>query len=129
MKLLTDPLWDVIKKYLRDMGSFAPNEELRDILEEHTVIECFDGGAFISYGNEFDLFVLPEKRGKWKIRSIVGGYLDKFSKKYDKVVVRINEENHTSLRLAKHFGFVEVSRENKLIRLEKSYGGNSRSGG
>jgi L-amino acid N-acyltransferase YncA len=42
------------------------------------------------------------------------------TKLHDTMVVRIYEENKPSLRLAKGFGFKEVSRENGLNRLENS---------
>ena len=31
--------------------------------EQVANIELFDGGAFVSIGNEFDLFVVPESEG------------------------------------------------------------------
>jgi RimJ/RimL family protein N-acetyltransferase len=41
------------------------------------------------------------------------------AEKYDTTILRIKEENQPSLRLAKHFGFQEVSRDDGLIRLER----------
>ena len=73
-------------------------------------------------GNEIDLFVVPEKRGRWRIRSVVGQYLDRMGRIHGKIVARIDERNTTSLRLARHFGFHEVGRENGVIRLEKNHG-------
>ena len=102
-------------------GFEAPNE-LKTALEQNTIIELFDGGAFVAVGNEFDLFVVPEKRGRWRIRSVVGDYLDRMGHTHGKIVARIDERNTSSLRLARHFGFHEVSRENGVIRLEKVHG-------
>ena len=119
---LPDNVWQVIKDYQQAYkGQDAP-DELREILEAHTEIELFDGGAFIALGHEFDLFVVPEKRGRWRIRSIVGDYLDRMGRRHGKIVARIDERNTPSLRLARHFGFNEVSRENGVIRLEKIHG-------
>lgn len=119
---LPDAVWQVIKDHLLRYKGFEAPDELRDALEQHTDIELFDGGAFIAVGNEFDLFVVPEKRGRWRIRSVIGDYLDRMGRIHGKIVARIDERNTPSLRLARHFGFHEVSRENGVIRLEKKHG-------
>lgn len=115
---LPDDVWQVIKDYLLKYKGYEPTEKVREKLEQHTIIELFDGGAFLSFGNEFDLFVVPEKRGRWRIRTVFGNYLDKMGRTHGKIVVRINEQNTPSLRLARGFGFKEISRENGTIRLE-----------
>lgn len=120
---LADDVWQVVKDHLcRYKGYTDVPDELRDAIEQRTEIHPFDGGAFIAVGNEFDLFVVPEKRGKWRIRSVVGDYLDRMGRIHGKIVARIDERNTPSLRLARHFGFHEVSRENGVIRLEKNHG-------
>lgn len=122
MKLLSDEVWQVIKDHLLTYKGFEAPDELRNTLEQTTQIEQFDGGVFIAIGNEFDLFVVPEKRGRWRIRSVIGEYLDRMGRMHGKIVARIDERNTPSLRLARHFGFYEVSRENGVIRLEKEHG-------
>jgi GNAT superfamily N-acetyltransferase len=117
---LADDVWDVIKQYLHDRMGFDATQEAREWMEKNLDITPFDGGAFVASGNEFDLFVVPEKRGRWRIRSVLKNYLDKMSKLHDTMVVRIYEDNKPSLRLAKGFGFKEVSRKHGLIRLENS---------
>lgn len=119
---ITDGVWEVIRTHFKTYKGVDIPDQLRDLLEKHTDIQVFDGGAFIAKDNEFDLFVVPEKRGRWRIRSIVGQYLDQMGRKHSRIVVKINERNTPSLRLARHFGFHEVSRENGVIRLEKDYG-------
>ena len=119
---ITDGIWQVIRKHLREYKNVDAPEKLRDAIEQHCDVELFDGGAFIALGNEFDLFVVPEKRGKWRIRSTINEYLDRKGMEHGRIAVRINERNSPSLRLARHFGFNEVSRENGVIRLEKHYG-------
>lgn len=121
MRLLSDAVWQVIKDYLIYQG-YEVSNSLRDYLEKNADIEVFDGGVFIADGNEFDLFVIPEKRGRWRIRSVITDYLDRMGCKYGKIVARIDQRNAPSLRLARHFGFNEVSRENGVIRLEKYHG-------
>jgi hypothetical protein len=119
---LADDVWDVIKEYvLQRRGVNVPNEA-REWSEHNLKITPFDGGAFIANGNEFDLFVVPEKRGKWKIRGEITKYLETMAKAHDTIVVKIYDDNNASLRLARFFGFNEVSRDNGLIRLEKKYG-------
>lgn len=115
---LPDDVWQVIKDHLLKYKGYEAPDDLRDKLEKNTAIELFDGGAFVAVGNEFDLFVVPEKRGRWRIRSVLKNYLDKMGRTHGKIVVRINEHNMPSLRLARGFGFKEVSRENGTIRLE-----------
>jgi hypothetical protein len=111
-------VWQVIKDHLLKYKGYEAPDDLRDKLGQLTDIELFDGGAFLAKGNEFDLFVVPEKRGRWQIRTVLGNYLDKMGRTHGKLVVRINEQNMPSLRLARGFGFKEVSRENGTIRLE-----------
>ena len=115
---LPDDVWQVIKDHLLKYKGYEAPDDLRDKLEKNTDIELFDGGAFVAMGNEFDLFVVPEKRGRWRIRSVLKNYLDKMGRTHGKIVVRINEHNMPSLRLARGFGFKEISRENGTIRLE-----------
>jgi hypothetical protein len=119
---LPDDVWQVIRDHLRTYKGFEAPDGLKAALEQNTQIELFDGGAFVAIGNEFDLFVVPEKRGKWRIRSIFGDYLDRLGRMHGKIVARIDERNTPSLRLARHFGFHEVSRENGVIRMEKEHG-------
>ena len=115
---LPDDVWQVIKDHLLKYKGYEAPDDLRDKLEKNTDIELFDGGAFVAVGNEFDLFVVPEKRGRWRIRSVLKNYLDKMGRTHGKIVLRINEHNMPSLRLARGFGFKEISRENGTIRLE-----------
>lgn len=110
---LPDNVWQVIKDH------YQTTDDLRKIVEEKSEIYLFDGGAFLSVGNEIDLFVIPEKRGRWRMRTEITKYLNSMGERYGKIVARINECNSPSLRLARHFGFNEVSRENGVIRLEK----------
>jgi len=115
-------VWQVIKDHMLTYKTRNVPDELREILEQVANIELFDGGAFVSIGNEFDLFVVPEKRGRWRIRSTIGQYLDRMDRLHGCTIVRIDERNTPSLRLARHFGFREIDRENGIIRLEKENG-------
>lgn len=119
---LPDNVWQVIKDYILQRRGVDVPEEAREWAEQNLQITPFEGGAFIANGNEFDLFVIPEKRGKWNIRGEITKYLDTMSKAHDTIIVKIYEDNDASLRLAGFFGFNEVNRDNGLIRLEKKYG-------
>ena len=119
---LPDDVWQVIKDHMLTYKTRNVPDELREILEQFANIELFDGGAFVSIGNEFDLFVVPEKRGRWRIRSTIEQYLDRMGRLHGCTIVRIDERNTPSLRLARHFGFREIDRENGIIRLEKENG-------
>lgn len=117
---LHDDIWNVIKEYILERRGVDVPQEAREWAEENLDITPFDGGVFIAHGNEFDLFVLPERRGRWQIRKIGTEYMNKMRKAHDTIIVRIYEDNEPSLRLAHFFGFVEISRENGLIRLENT---------
>ena len=116
--MLNDSVWNVIKEHLSKDG-LPCDDKTRHLVEQQAEITPFNGGVFLAVGNEFDLFVVPEKRGKWRIRSEINNFLAKMAEKYDTTIIRIKEENQPSLRLAKHFGFQEVSRDDGLIRLER----------
>lgn len=122
---LPPDIWSVVGDHLIKFG-FQPTEEVKQLIEDTADIVLFDGGVFIAYENEFDLFVVPERRGKWRIRSEITKFLEQMACKHSTIVVRINRNNSPSLRLAHHFGFQEVSREmdngQEIIRLEKSHG-------
>ena len=118
--MISDDLWMTIRNYMRDYCGYCPPNELRQALEQHTEIYVFDGGAFVARGNEFDLFVVPAKRGRWRIRSEITNYLRKMGKRYGTIVVKVSANNTPSLRLAKFFGFKETSRKDGFIRLESS---------
>ena len=119
---LPDDVWQVIVDYLLKYRNIVAPDGLREWTENNLDITLFDGGAFLSHQNEFDLFVVPEKRGKWRIRSVINGFLNDMLEKHQKIVVKIYPDNASSLRLAKGFGFTEVGRENGMIRLEKQHG-------
>lgn len=119
---LRDDVWGVMKTYLHDRMGFDAPPEAREWMEQNLDITPFDGGVFIAKDNEFDLFVVPEKRGKWRIREEITKYLDTMAKAHDTIVVKIYDDNDASLRLARFFGFNEVSRDHGMVRLEKKYG-------
>lgn len=116
---LPDDVWQVICDTLDKYDGLDCRNlpELRDYVETHTQITPFDGGVFIADGNEFDVFVVPEKRGKWAIRKEITKFLAKLAQEHSKAIVKIHEKNLRSLRLAVGFGFVPVGRNkrNKII--------------
>jgi len=119
---LPQPVWQTIGDYLKKYRSIEASDELRKKVEQTCDVRLFDGGCFIAQGNEFDLFVVPEKRGQWRIRSTVTTYLNDMMNKYGSIIVKIYDDNKASLRLARHFGFREVDRTGNMIRLEKHHG-------
>jgi len=118
---LADDVWQVICNTLDKYDGLDCRNmpELRRYVETHTEITLFDGGVFISDGNEFDLFVVPEKRGKWAIRREVNAFLAKLAQTHSKAVVKIYPENKPSLRLARGFGFEPVGKDGRQIVLER----------
>lgn len=119
---LPDDVWQVIADYLLERRGIVAPLEVREWAENNLDITLFDGGAFLAHGNEFDLFVIPEKRGKWRIRSVLKDFFDAMLAKHEKIVIKIYADNAPSLRLALGFGFKEVGYENGMIRLEKRHG-------
>lgn len=117
---LPDAVWEVICDTLAKFdGIECRSPELREYIETHAQITLFDGGAFIADGNEFDLFVVPERQAKWRIRKEISAYLATMAKRYDKALVRIYPENSRSLRLALGFGFEPVGNDGRQMVLEK----------
>lgn len=118
---LPDDVWQVVLDTLAEYdGIHCPSPELKEYVEEHTQITPFDGGAFISDGNEFDVFVVPEKRGKWAIRKEISAFLAKLAETHSKAIVKIYPENKPSLRLAMGFGFEPVGKQGRQIVLERA---------
>ena len=119
VKQLTDEVWEVIRQYSKDYLNTELPEDFREYLEENTVIWPFDGGVFVMTGNEFDLFVVPRKRGRWNVVKTMKSFLEEMHKCHDELIVRIHERNGPSLKLAKFFGFVEVEKDDYgFIRME-----------
>ena len=116
--MLSEGVWQVVKEHLAKEG-FVCDDSVKEYIEQNAEVTPFNGGVFITVGNEFDVFVVPEKRGKWNIRGEITRFLAKMAEKYDVAIVRINEDNVKSLRLAKFFGFNEIERKNGVIRLER----------
>ena len=117
---LADDVWQVIVDTLARFDGIECPPGLREYVEEHTQITPFDGGAFVADGNEFDLFVVPEKRGKWAIRKEINQFLAKLAQEHSKAVIKIYPENKPSLRLALGFGFEPVCMDGRQIVLERN---------
>jgi hypothetical protein len=115
---MTDDTWAVIKKYQRDVAGRPVDDDLRYRLPNIAEITPFDGGAFVAIGNEFDLFVEESRQGRWNIRGEITHYLKARAARYGTLVVTIYESNLKSLRLARFFKFVEISRKDGKIRME-----------
>lgn len=118
---LPDDVWQVVLDTLvKYDGIRCPSPELKRYIEKHAQITLFDGGAFIADGNEFDVFVVPKKRGKWRIRKEINAFLAKLAEKHSKAIVKIYPENKPSMRLAKGFGFEPVGTQGRQIVLERA---------
>ena len=118
---LADDVWKVICDTLDKYDGLDCRNlpGLREHVEKHAQITLFDGGVFIADGNEFDLFVVPEKRGKWAIRKEINAFLAKLAQEHSKAVIKIYPENKRSLRLAQGFGFEQVGKDGRQIVLER----------
>lgn len=116
---MPDDIWLVLADYLKSEG-YPVTDALRKKIEALEITN-FPGGVFIAIGPRFDLFVKPEKRGKWNIRGIFGGYVNGLIKRYGKAEAAINENNAASLRLAKGFGFIETGRCNGKVQMERTW--------
>ena len=118
---LPDDVWQVVLETLEKYdGIYCPSPGLKRYIEKHAQITLFNGGAFIADGNEFDVFVVPEKRAKWRIRKEINAFLAKLAEKHSKAIVKIYPENKPSMRLAKGFGFEPVGTQGRQIVLERA---------
>lgn len=111
-------LWDVIVETEEKYGDFVPTQEHKALVEEKAIVTIFDGGCFLSNGPEFDLYVAPERQGKWKIRGTINAFVRKILDEYGTAIVKINPKNKKSLRLALGFGFVPTGKDGIKITLE-----------
>ena len=119
MNQLTDEIWQVICDHLLKYKGIVGNNDIKRYIEDNMEIIPFDGGVLVVKENEFDVFVVPEKRGKWRIRSTGEAFFNNMAQKYDVAKASINKDNSKSLRLAKFFGFKEVHRDGDDIILER----------
>lgn len=119
MQAIGDDLWAVMVDTMKRYRGIECNVQHKEAVERQAEIKSFNGGAWVSVGNEIDLFVLPKKQAKWNVRKEVSQYLADMHKRYPILVARINENNTRSLRLARFFGFKDVSKEGQEIRLER----------
>lgn len=113
-----DAIWNVIAETMEEYKGIYPDEKVRQIVEENVIITPFKGGVFVSRGNEFDLFVVPEMRGKWNVKKEIDSFIKTMFEHYDKIVVRISKRNQKSMRLAKFWGFQETDSHNGIVKLE-----------
>jgi hypothetical protein len=88
-------------------------------IEKKCNILLFDGGCFIEHNGEFDVFVLPAFQGKCAIGKKIKKFLDNLFLRHDKLTVKIRANNLKSLRLARHFGFINPKKRGSKITLEK----------
>ena len=116
---ITDDIWKVIYDTAVKYDKITPSQKMRNYIEQNADITAFNGGVFVAMGNEFDLYVLPAKQAKWRVRDVLNNYLAKMTNKYGTLVVKIHQDNHKSLRLAKFFKFKEVSRIDGKLTLER----------
>ena len=119
VQTIPDDVWKIICDTVYKYDYLKMDDRAKRLVEKNTQITPFEGGAFIAVGNRFDLYVIPERQGKWNIRREVNKYLAEMAQKYDVGVVKINKRNDRSLRLAKFFGFEEVGHEKNRTVLEK----------
>lgn len=115
---MQDAVWEVIAQTMHKFKGIEATPEHRKAIERLCRIEEFDGGAFVIRANEIDLFVVPDKRGRWATRGLLDRVVGGVIREYGSAQCAINENNGPSLRLAKRLGFQEVGREGSNIRLE-----------
>jgi len=117
--MIPEDVWQVIVEHHKKYDNVTYDAEAKKAVEQHAKVVNFDGGVFIVAENEFDLFVSKARQGKWNVKHEITKVIDSIAKDYPTAIVKIQEGNAKSLRLAKHFKFNEVSRDEGLIRLEK----------
>lgn len=117
--MIPDDAWQVIVEHYKKYDNVTYDEEAKKAVEHQAKVVNFDGGVFIVVGNEFDLFVSQARQGKWNVKHEITKVIESIAKDYPTAIIQIQKDNAKSLRLAKHFKFNEVSRNDGLIRLEK----------
>ena len=117
--MIPDDVWQVIVDHYKKYDNVTYDEEAKKAVEHQAKVVNFDGGVFIVVGNEFDVFVSQARQGKWNVKHEITKVIESIAKDYPTAIIQIQKDNAKSLRLAKHFKFNEVSRDDGLIRLEK----------
>jgi hypothetical protein len=117
--MIPDDVWQVIVEHYKKYDNVTYDKEAKKAVEHRAKVINFDGGVFIVVGNEFDLFVSQARQGKWNVKHEITKVIESIAKDYPTAIIQIQKDNAKSLRLAKHFKFNEVSRNDGLIRLEK----------
>jgi hypothetical protein len=117
--MIPDDVWQVIVDHYKKYDNVTYDAEAKKAVEHQAKVVNFDGGVFIVVENEFDVFVSQARQGKWNVKHEITKVIDSIAKDYPTAIIQIQKDNAKSLRLAKHFKFNEVSRDDGLIRLEK----------
>lgn len=118
---IPDDIWLMMQDYYDQYFGMQLGADERENIENVCEVRPFNGGAFITLNEEFDLFVIPEMRGKWRIRTIFTNFINEMVARYGRVVATIHPCNYPSLRLAKGFGFKQIDvRGNGMLILEKA---------
>jgi len=119
--MIQDGVWLALKDTMLRYKGIALTDDIREDVDHalNTLRRVpFDSGEWFIDGNEVDVFVAPEKRGKWATMRRLGAVLCPILEQYGVVVARVHEDNAVCLRLAKGIGFEEVERDGQVVRLE-----------
>jgi hypothetical protein len=82
VQTIPDDVWKIICDTVYKYDYLKMDDRAKRLVEKNTQITPFEGGAFIAVGNRFDLYVVPERQGKWNIRREVNKYLAEMAQKY-----------------------------------------------
>lgn len=115
---LSDDVWAVVQDTMRRFKGWELNDSHRQLVEAQCEVIPFDGGAFVIRGCEVDLFVTPEKRGRWATRSLLDRVFGGLIRTHGKATCSVHPDNGVCLRFVRRLGFVEVSRTEQSVRLE-----------
>jgi hypothetical protein len=114
---MTDEVWEVISQTIERYKGITATAEHRRVIESLCSIEPFNGGAFVIRGNEIDLFVTPQRRGRWATRGLLDRVIGGVIRSHGSAICAIHKDNAASISLARRLGFTEFAQEGDVYKL------------
>jgi len=115
---IPDDVWETMCETMFLYDGISDSPGFKGFVEAGLELWGFNGGVFVSNGNEFDLFVSKAMRGRWRMRDTMKEYMSMMLGRHNRLVVKIHEDNLSSLGFALKFGFEMIGYDGNKIVLE-----------
>jgi len=119
---ISDPIWGTICETLSLYDGIDDYPGLREFVESKFELWGFPGGMFIVDGKEFDLYVEPARRGRWRMRETMLEFFKMMFDRHGSAAAKIHRENLRSIGFAIVSGMISAGLDGNKIILEASNG-------